>query len=109
MEFSASFPNFSTNQQMGSVNDLQSIIRTNKQMSYFKHIFCKIETPIKLVLLVRDPRGVMSSRYRMQWCINSANCTDVEVLCQRMRDDINSIKIFSKWSNGMNRIFCVFV
>lgn len=58
-------------------------------------------SPIKLVFLVRDPRGVMSSRVRMQWCINSPNCTDVDVLCDRMRSDISAIKELAKWSPGV--------
>ncbi|XP_054165176.1 carbohydrate sulfotransferase 1-like [Oppia nitens] len=58
----------------------------------------KSKTPVKLVFLVRDPRGVMSSRYRMQWCLNSPNCTDVDVLCQRMRSDISALIQMKKWS-----------
>ncbi|CAG2165259.1 unnamed protein product [Oppiella nova] len=35
----------------------------------------------------------------MQWCLNSPNCTDVDVLCQRMRTDINAVLQIKKWSN----------
>ena len=96
--------------QFLSINNMFNPEVLTKEINFFLIITfnpfsLKIETPIKLVFLVRDPRGVMSSRYRMNWCINSANCTDVEVLCQRMRDDINALIILNKWSESMYRIY----
>lgn len=46
-----------------------------------------------MVFLVRDPRAVMNSRYKLAWCYQTENCTDPRILCQRMRENL---EIFSK-------------
>ena len=53
---------------------------------------------IKVIYLVRDPRAVMSSRYRMTWCQNTENCTNSEVMCERMRSNIDTLKQIIKTS-----------
>merc|ERR1712029_615688 len=42
---------------------------------------------LKIVFLVRDPRGVMNSRDSMEWCAKSS-CNDPKVLCDNMQDDL---------------------
>ena len=57
---------------------------------------------VKVIYLVRDPRAVMNSRYRMAWCQHTANCTNSEVLCQRMRANIEILKEITNSSLGLN-------
>ncbi|XP_057341548.1 carbohydrate sulfotransferase 4-like isoform X1 [Microplitis mediator] len=41
----------------------------------------------RMILLVRDPRGIMQSRRRLEWCQNSTDCSDPQVLCNDMVSD----------------------
>jgi hypothetical protein len=42
---------------------------------------------IRIVLLVRDPRGTMYSRNVYRWCRQSPDCSQVANLCQDMVED----------------------
>ncbi|XP_035227393.1 carbohydrate sulfotransferase 1-like [Stegodyphus dumicola] len=42
---------------------------------------------IKVVYLTRDPRGIVSSRWSLDWC-NGTECSDSGVLCHEMLEDI---------------------
>lgn len=42
---------------------------------------------IKVVYLTRDPRGILSSRWSLDWC-NGTNCSDSGVLCREMDEDL---------------------
>jgi hypothetical protein len=42
---------------------------------------------VKVVVLMRDPRGVMNSRATMDWCANDM-CANPEVVCKHMEQDI---------------------
>lgn len=42
---------------------------------------------LKIIFLVRDPRGVMNSRYNQNWCVDSVDCIDSNALCRRMEED----------------------
>jgi hypothetical protein len=43
---------------------------------------------LKLILLVRDPRGIMKSREKRDWCETSNfDCMNVSKLCQDLNDD----------------------
>ncbi|CAL1285283.1 unnamed protein product [Larinioides sclopetarius] len=41
----------------------------------------------KVIHLTRDPRGILSSRWSLDWC-NGTNCSDSGVLCREMDEDI---------------------
>jgi len=42
---------------------------------------------LKIVYLVRDPRGTMASRSKLAWC-RDAPCNDVDALCGQMDEDV---------------------
>lgn len=42
---------------------------------------------IKVVYLTRDPRGIVSSRWSLDWC-NGTECSDSNVLCHEMNEDL---------------------
>ena len=44
---------------------------------------------IKMIVLVRDPRGVMKSRENIEWCKYPA-CSDVFNLCQDLTNDLQA-------------------
>ena len=43
--------------------------------------------PLKIVVLVRDPRGVMTSRSSMDWC-QKPTCIDPSTVCQHLQSDV---------------------
>jgi uncharacterized protein YeaO (DUF488 family) len=49
---------------------------------------------LKIIFLIRDPRGVMASRSRKSWC-NQASCASASHLCKQMKDDL---EFFDKYS-----------
>ncbi|XP_063697592.1 carbohydrate sulfotransferase 5-like [Culicoides brevitarsis] len=51
---------------------------------------------LKILLLVRDPRGVMNSRGKINWCTKSEDCMNMEMLCKRMEADYEEAKRIQK-------------
>ena len=52
---------------------------------------------LKLILLVRDPRGIMKSREKCDWCENSNfDCMNVSKLCQDLNDDYKTALALAK-------------
>ncbi|CAN8021909.1 unnamed protein product [Ixodes persulcatus] len=47
---------------------------------------------VKVVHLVRDPRGIWSSRLRRSACQYSSGCRRIEALCKRMREDLDEFE-----------------
>ncbi|GIY68668.1 hypothetical protein CDAR_559961 [Caerostris darwini] len=50
---------------------------------------------IKVIHLTRDPRGIVSSRWSLDWC-NGTNCSDAGVLCKEMDEDIRIFEDLQK-------------
>lgn len=57
------------------IKDLESLI---KQMS---------TSNLKVIYLVRDPRGIYNSRKSMEWC-NEDECSNLTNICAEMRQDL---------------------
>lgn len=49
-----------------------------------------ISRTMRVVHLVRDPRAVLVSRRARPWCVQAFQCTNVEALCQQLREDLNN-------------------
>lgn len=43
---------------------------------------------VKVVYLVRDPRGIYNSRKNMEWCNKEQVCADIGNICAEMRQDL---------------------
>ncbi|XP_031777132.1 carbohydrate sulfotransferase 4 isoform X2 [Nasonia vitripennis] len=54
------------------------------------------ELGIRIVLLIRDPRGVLQSRKHREWCPSEPDCFDPTTLCNDMISDYNAAVRFSK-------------
>lgn len=46
---------------------------------------------LKVVLLVRDPRGIYNSRKQLIWCHNNS-CSDPKTICSEMESDVSEFK-----------------
>lgn len=51
---------------------------------------------IRIVLLIRDPRGVLQSRKHREWCPTEPDCFDPGTLCSDMVADYHAAITFSK-------------
>lgn len=51
---------------------------------------------VKIVLLVRDPRGIIQSRKHREWCPGQPDCDSSEILCNDMVLDFKAAEIFTK-------------
>lgn len=47
---------------------------------------------LKIIYLVRDPRGTMSSRAKLKWCQANPNCRKPERLCARLEEDLDLLE-----------------
>lgn len=54
------------------------------------------ESNIKILLLIRDPRGIMLSRRQQDWCHDNSDCISVSNLCKDMENDFKSATILAK-------------
>lgn len=42
---------------------------------------------VRIILLVRDPRGTLQSRKHRDWCPGQPDCDQPEILCDDLVDD----------------------
>lgn len=47
---------------------------------------------MRLVYLVRDPRGTLKSRESRPWCQNQIDCADAATLCQDLESDYQTAR-----------------
>ncbi|KAL1472173.1 hypothetical protein MTO96_039484, partial [Rhipicephalus appendiculatus] len=45
---------------------------------------------VKILHLVRDPRGIVASRRRVDWCNESKSCMHQDTVCSELRADLDS-------------------
>lgn len=51
---------------------------------------------VKIVLLVRDPRGTVQSRKHRDWCPGQPDCDNAAILCEDMVADFKAAEILTK-------------
>ena len=51
---------------------------------------------VKVLLLVRDPRGTLQSRLHRTWCPGKPDCDQAEMLCSDLVDDYRAAKVLLK-------------
>lgn len=51
---------------------------------------------VRLVLLIRDPRGILQSRKHREWCPAKPDCSDPALVCADMVSDFNAAVELSK-------------
>ena len=55
---------------------------------------------VRILLLVRDPRGTMASRSHRDWCPKNPDCDQPEQLCQDLVEDyMVSKELMEKYPN----------
>jgi len=51
---------------------------------------------VRVLLLIRDPRGTMQSRKHRTWCPGNPDCDDPKMLCQDLVDDFHAFQVLQK-------------
>uniref|UniRef100_A0A4D5RKK9 Putative carbohydrate sulfotransferase 3-like protein n=1 Tax=Ixodes scapularis TaxID=6945 RepID=A0A4D5RKK9_IXOSC len=60
---------------------------------------------VKVVHLVRDPRGILASRRLLDWCNESKSCAHQDTLCSEIRADLDSFQDLKReFPNGTYRL-----
>ena len=58
------------------------------RMTLVEKLLRDADLSLKVIFLVRDPRGVMHSRDSMDWCSDSSACSSVDVMCKDLFSDV---------------------
>ncbi|KAJ8687573.1 hypothetical protein QAD02_023367 [Eretmocerus hayati] len=74
----------------------QSMKIVRLRLRPFERFLAQNELGIKVVLLIRDPRGVLQSRKHRDWCPTEPDCFDPSILCSDMVSDYDAAVLFSK-------------
>ncbi|RWS24261.1 carbohydrate sulfotransferase 3-like protein, partial [Leptotrombidium deliense] len=58
----------------------------------------------KIIHLVRDPRAIFNSRFKLDWCMKD-ECGDIEATCDRMIKDFETFEEMKKlYPNNLLRV-----
>jgi len=68
----------------------QSIKTVRLRLNLTKELIQDNSLNVRVLLLVRDPRGTMQSRKHRTWCPGNPDCDDPKRLCQDLLDDYHS-------------------
>ena len=61
------------------------------QLSYVEDLLMEPSLDLKIILLVRDPRGVMKSRKKIEWCNQRPEiCASVSNMCNDLNDNVQT-------------------
>ena len=64
----------------------------------------EIKQTLKIVVLVRDPRGIINSRVSLDWCRLQKACIDTNTVCKDLTGDILAALRLKKKYPGQNTI-----
>ena len=71
-----------------NLNHISHLLNATGDIATSNHLHhINTHSSVKIVLLVRDPRGIYSSRKNLSWCSNSPFCSNVTILCEEMLND----------------------
>lgn len=73
-----------------SVFPIQTIKEVRLQAALSEPLLLDSDLNVKIVLLIRDPRGTVTSRKRERWCYMRKDCGDYTKLCQDMISDFQA-------------------
>lgn len=65
----------------------QSMKVVHLRLRLVKHLLEDPDLNVRVLYLVRDPRGTMSSRFQAKWCMKSSDCGSHVGLCADLIDD----------------------
>eukprot|EP00088_Acartia_fossae_P008136 TRINITY_DN13852_c0_g2_i1.p1 TRINITY_DN13852_c0_g2~~TRINITY_DN13852_c0_g2_i1.p1 ORF type:complete len:458 (-),score=59.97 TRINITY_DN13852_c0_g2_i1:223-1596(-) len=96
-------PNFLN--QFCSLFPFQSIKTVRLRLNLTQTLMTDPDNKVKVLLLVRDPRGTMESRKHRDWCPGNPDCEDPARLCQDLVSDYYAYKHLAKDYPGRYKVF----
>jgi len=75
-----------------SLFPFQSIKTVRLRLNLTREFFKDTKFQLKIVLLVRDPRGTIQSRKHRDWCPGNPDCDDPSKLCSDLTDDYYALQ-----------------
>ena len=55
---------------------------------------------LKLIYIARDPRGLVNSRLKREWCVTNKRCIGAEAICKDLERDYWVAKNLSEFNQG---------
>ncbi|XP_037039809.1 carbohydrate sulfotransferase 5-like [Bradysia coprophila] len=74
---------------------IQTMTEVRLRPAFVEPLLTDSELNVKIVLLIRDPRGIIASRKRDEWCAHSQECLDYKKLCQDLVFDAKAAQYLS--------------
>jgi hypothetical protein len=71
------------------VRDLISLLTKKGVNSFSSSLVINEDEELKIIYLVRDPRGTLSSRAKLDWCQANPKCREPYQLCAHIEEDID--------------------
>lgn len=84
---------------------------SNLYRSLFKYILeiMYFSLGIRLVLLIRDPRGILQSRKHREWCPTQPDCSDPALVCADMVSDFSAaVRLIKEYPHTFRYTLCSF-
>lgn len=75
---------------------LQSMKVVRLRLALAEQLLNDPQLNVRIVLLIRDPRGTMQSRKHRDWCPGNADCDQAHLVCKDMVSDYYAAEILSK-------------
>ncbi|XP_047103034.1 carbohydrate sulfotransferase 5-like isoform X2 [Schistocerca piceifrons] len=73
----------------------QSMKTVRLKLSLAERLLADKSLNVRVLLLVRDPRGTLQSRKHRSWCPGSPDCSEPRILCSDLVADYESAKEFA--------------
>jgi len=83
----------------------QSIKTVRLRLNLTKSLVEDSSLNVKVLLLVRDPRGTIQSRKHRDWCPGNPDCEDPARLCADLVSDYHAVKRLAKEFPGRYKVF----
>ena len=74
---------------------IRLIKTTRLRVKKLKYLLDESHLNLKVIVLVRDPRGMLKSRSTMEWCNTLNKCTDIKSICDNLLDDFLNAKAYA--------------
>lgn len=76
----------------------QSMKLVRLRLNVAENLLAQTRLGIRLILLIRDPRGILQSRKHREWCPTSPDCSDPALVCADMVSDFSvAVRLIKKY------------
>lgn len=88
-----------------SLFPFQSIKTVRLRLNLTRQLVENPSLNVRVLLLVRDPRGTVQSRKHRDWCPGNPDCEDPAMLCRDLVDDHKALQVLQAQFPGRYKVF----